>query len=113
MAHLLVRHTLSREKHHSDKLNCASFVACIHLQSDQLTFWNTQASVWGTYALDLSQIRLAHIVFQYTHRATVQRGTTISREMLIASKQPIVTFAHDPLAVEVDLEEALESRLFV
>ena len=70
-----------------------------------------QASVTGIYVLDLSQIRLAHIVFQYTHRVAVLRSMSINREMLIASKQPFLTFAYDPLAVEVELEEPLESKL--
>lgn len=62
--------------------------------------------------LDLAQIRLARIVFQYPHRPASQKNIALSREMLVMSKQPVVSFAYDPKAVEVEVEEPGESEFF-
>ena len=70
-----------------------------------------QLFVSGTFALDLSQIRLGKVVFQYSPRFAVKAvpsdGT--SKDVLLNSTQGIVKFAMQHAIPEVALEGVPES----
>lgn len=73
-----------------------------------------QTSVTGAYSLELSQIRLARIVFQYSHRlatASARAQASSTRDALVQSSQPVVSFGHDPLGIDLSLEPGRESKL--
>lgn len=70
----------------------------------------------GTCAIELSQIRLGKIVFQYSHRpseAANRHHPTALAESLVSSHQPIVVFRRDYGAVEVDVDQERDREVSI
>lgn len=65
-----------------------------------------QADVKGSVVLDTFQIRLSHILFQYSLRDVLERKTSWSPEALAGSSCRILTIPQDPLAFSVSFEQA-------
>lgn len=70
-----------------------------------------QADVQGPVVLDTFQIRLSHILFQYSHRVIIDRNSTWNPYALAGSGCHLVTIPQDPLAFSVHFETPHSSTM--
>lgn len=77
--------------------------ACLGAESDERV---SQADIKGPVVLDTFQIRISHILFQYSLRDLVDRKTSWTPDQLVGSSCHVLSIPQDPSAFSVALEQA-------